>query len=329
MSFKKWIIGENINYNIEISYDNVDRTLIKKRKEIIESEKIRREKIEETSEEKLIEIIEYNLLDYPNKNQLILSIKNAKNNLENLKQEYNKLWNWIKDNSKYELRKILSQIWLYEEKISDYKFDESELEVYLSREKENSIKEAEEIKNIILKTISNIKGWNNSKITIEVYLNENKEDVSFYNSYFIELGSNLNFSLFYDEGKIEIDDVLESGDEDFFDNVKEEEDYFNLINELKNYGRKKENKVLTLYTARPKKDRMVYLDAKTLPKNIFLTNSYSHAEGLAYDLADKNEPRDIWKVKINQKYLTQTLDGPIKYYQVTSNNAEVITINLA
>lgn len=115
----------------------------------------------------------------------------------------------------------------------------------------------------------------------------------------------------------------------FFNNQQEQIDYFNLIKELKYPGSSsKTGNFLILYTARPKKDRDIYYNAKTLPANIFLTNSYSHAEGIAFDLSEKDEPRDIWKVKINEKYLIKTLDGPIKYYQVIKDNAPIEYIKL-
>ncbi len=128
------------------------------------------------------------------------------------------------------------------------------------------------------------------------------------------------------DGIIEIDDVLEGGDEDFFTSNEIQSDYFNLIEKLKNPNGIKE-KILTLYTARPKKDRKIYLDATTLPLNIFLVNNADHAEGLSHDLGN-NEIRDIWKVRVSNKYLTQTLDGKIKYYQVTKNNTPIISIDL-
>ena len=68
------------------------------------------------------------------------------------------------------------------------------------------------------------------------------------------------------------------------------------------------------------------MSSKSLPSNIFLTNNYNHALGLASDLGH-NEIRDIWKVRIDSKYIIKTLDGPIKYYQTVSD-APVISMEL-
>ena len=86
-------------------------------------------------------------------------------------------------------------------------------------------------------------------------------------------------------------------------------------------AKKKKDKILTLYTARPRKDREQLLANKTLPINVFLTDSQEHAEGLAIDLSGGQGTRDIWMVKINSTYLTKTLDGPVKYYQLTKEHA--------
>ena len=84
---------------------------------------------------------------------------------------------------------------------------------------------------------------------------------------------------------------------------------------------------MTLYTARPKRDRQQLLTSQTLPINVFLTDDEEHAYGLAHDLSDEGETRDVWIVRINSKYLTKTLDGPIKYYQITTDDAPM-DINL-
>jgi hypothetical protein len=123
------------------------------------------------------------------------------------------------------------------------------------------------------------------------------------------------------EKSLDIDDVIDGGDEDFFSSPQVQADYFNLINELKKPGSTSRGKTLTLYTARPKADRERYLKSPSLPVNVFLSNTYDHVEGIARDLATKEGERDIWKVRIDSRYLTQTLDGLVKYYQVTTDNA--------
>jgi hypothetical protein len=175
-------------------------------------------------------------------------------------------------------------------------------------------------------TFSRIPYWNNSPIIISANPAENEYGPMLEpaDDALITLGTSKfspNFSFFQIDGKIEIEDVLEGGDEDFFHSTEIQADYFNLVNELKKPGSTNRGKILTLYTARPRKDREQFLHSNSLPANLFLTNDYDHAEGLAIDLAGSGEKRDIWKVKIDSRYLTQTLDGPIKYYQITVPNA--------
>lgn len=120
------------------------------------------------------------------------------------------------------------------------------------------------------------------------------------------------------EGKIIIDDVLESSDEDvnFFDSSETKMDYFNLIAELKYPNSTNKTKIITLYTARPRKYRDLYLDTAAIPPNLFFTNKLSSAEGLAIDLSFSDTKRDVWKVRIDKRYLIETLNtGSEKQYQ--------------
>lgn len=126
-----------------------------------------------------------------------------------------------------------------------------------------------------------------------------------------------DFTVFTDKGKIVgIDDVLEAGDRDFFHDPALELSYFHLVMELKKPGSsKKPGKNLTLWTARPTKDRKLYQDAKHVPTNIFLTTDSHRAYGIAHDLGG-HEVRDLWKMVINEKYLLKTLEaGHVRDYQ--------------
>lgn len=129
-----------------------------------------------------------------------------------------------------------------------------------------------------------------------------------------------------------IDDVLDAGDADFFSNKLLEMDYFNLIRELRSPGSTQYfGKILTLYTARPISDRQKYMNATTIPSGIFLANNFSHVSGIAVDLAeDLNRPRDIYKVRIYEKYLFLAQDlGLIRYYQtIGQDEVPVVSINL-
>lgn len=127
------------------------------------------------------------------------------------------------------------------------------------------------------------------------------------------------FTLFVtDDGKItEVEDVLEGGDEDFFRSPKGQADYFNLVNEIRHPGSSSKGKVVTLYTARPTRDRERYEGARDIPANIFLASTLDEAEGLASDLGS-SEVRDVWKVRVDTRHLVKTLDTPrVKHYQTT------------
>ena len=169
------------------------------------------------------------------------------------------------------------------------------------------------IKAKIEKAISQIE-WNGSVVTISPQ-SSSGELVS-TDSAEIGFGSNIGFTWFNHDGKIEIGDMLEAGDTDFFRDQKVQDDYFNLIEELRNPG--STGKILTLYTARPAGTDQIH-------RNIFLSNSLDHVEGLSRDLSS-DKPRDIWRIKINSKYLTKTNDaGRIQYYQLTNPNFKIIS----
>jgi hypothetical protein len=127
-----------------------------------------------------------------------------------------------------------------------------------------------------------------------------------------------DFTVFTSKGKVdEIDDVLEAGDTDFFHDPIEQVQYFDLVRELKSPGStQRGGKMLTLWTARPVKDRQRYEKARTVPTNIFLTTDPDRAVGLSRDLGG-GRARDVWKVVIDSRYLVQTLKaGHVRDYQV-------------
>lgn len=153
------------------------------------------------------------------------------------------------------------------------------------------------------------------------------------NVYNVEVGKGSfgtpSFTLFVtDDGKItEVEDVLEGGDDDFFRTPKGQSDYFNLVNEIRHPGSSSKGKVVTLYTARPTKDRERYEGARDVPANIFLASTLDEAEGLASDLGS-SEVRDVWKVRVDTRHLVKTLDTPrIKHYQ-TTDRTPVTSIDL-
>lgn len=138
-------------------------------------------------------------------------------------------------------------------------------------------------------------------------------------SFNVEIGKRgVGFSVFTDQGKIkEIGDVLHAGDTEFFHDPIEQLQYFDLIRELEKPGStQRAGKLITLFTARPVKDRRRYERARTIPTNIFLTTDPHRAAGISHDLGG-GQVRDIWRVIVDSRYLVKTLDtGRIRDYQV-------------
>ncbi len=118
-------------------------------------------------------------------------------------------------------------------------------------------------------------------------------------------------------GPREVDDVLDFGDRDFFKNDEDAADYFKLVQAIRDPSSvKKSGKAVTVYTARPVKDRRIYDNAKGVPTGIFVTTSADRAEGFGRELGG-TEGRDLWKIKISDKNLVRTLKtGRVSDYQV-------------
>ena len=162
--------------------------------------------------------------------------------------------------------------------------------------------------------------WNGSRVIVEAIPLENDLIVQDSASVSI-IGQGqteaypASFTYFEMDGQLELEDILEGGDTDFFSDNLVQADYFNLINSLRNpVANSEQPKILSLYTARPVKDRQVYADTKEIPSNIFLTNSYAFAEGFAREYGGN---KDIWKIRIADKYLVKTMDdGKQRQYQV-------------
>jgi hypothetical protein len=101
------------------------------------------------------------------------------------------------------------------------------------------------IKKEIEDAISHIQNWSGSTVLIEPSSSHNQFneiDISATDSALVYLGTDEYapyFSLYKDLDDypgIQIDDILEGGDTDFFKTPQIQSDYFNLIAELKNPG---------------------------------------------------------------------------------------------
>lgn len=267
-----------------------------------------------------------NNLEYPNVYNLRAAIQSK--NVDRIRKSLSDIFRWEEQNENVDWSQIghvVRSIHDYCDQMNGYQMQWTEFAI------EKKIKElmAETMVNMqaIQKAISNaigvIPNWNNSPINIEARPIDKDNDLGPETTATIEvvggngLGGEASFTVFSSEKGFVIDDVLESGDSDFFESDLVQSDYFNLVNAMRNPQTFEKKKVLTLYTARPKKDRNVYLNATQVPRNIFLTNRLDFAEGFALEYGGE---RDIWKVRISSQYLMQTMDDKgHRQYQVVGD----------
>jgi hypothetical protein len=186
----------------------------------------------------------------------------------------------------------------------------------------NTRKYGERVLEQIVAAARRARGWSTGQIRIKPFVGSFSGEPEDNFQVWIGPGKYApTFTAFTTKGKISmIEDKLEGGDLDFFRDADIQRDYFNLIAEIENPGStSKPGKDLVLWTARPTRDRRLYLRSKSLPTNVFLTTDPARARGIARDLGGR-EVRDLWRVVINEMHLTQTLDaGRLKDYQVVSS----------
>jgi len=231
-----------------------------------------------------------------------------------------------------ELIEAMKQLRTYadqlEESAVDYReYNEQSAEEDYQRISQETAQNMQNIAIFAQQAIGRIESWNGSPVTV-MARTVHKNDSYFEpeTSATIEFGPpggdmSPSFTVFEigEKGAV-IDDVLEAGDEDFFTSGTIQSDYFNLLKEMKSPGSSGSGgKIMTLYTARPMKDRAIYESKSEIPSNIFLTNSLSSAEGIAMDLGGSEGIRDVWKIQIDSRYLVPTLEGMEKQYQVVGN----------
>lgn len=311
---------ENISSNlVKIELENLRKLLTKKLEDFFTDH-------EDTTEElksfKLdLNYVRKELKDYPKLNELIIHLSTKPND----NSWYDGLRVWQKSlpsEEGYQVFNVIRYLMKYQDSLEERKIDKNEYYKYLNEVLEKTQSNMMEIKSNIENSISRI-DWNGSIVKIFPLHHQTDEDfLSPSISAEIKVGNKNGDFQYWKEGeRFIIEDILEADEEEseyFFTNEQEKQDYFNLISQLQNPNKK--DQILTLYTARPAKDREFYSKTDYLPANIFLSNSFNHVDGLANDLQGTEDRRDIYKVKINSKYLIKTLDGPVKYYQVIKNS---------
>lgn len=267
-------------------------------------------------------------LNYPKLIQLQQAITSS--DVDSLNTLFLDLYNWSKNKipqDKYnDFYKVTRELRDFLDKYDHVSYSEDEVQSDIKRTVQMTQLNMEQIKTKIEEAIHRINNF--SVDVIRIVPNPGYSEYSYKETYMqpgnsavVYLGKGdymmPSFSYFTDGDKVEVDDILEGGDTDFFSSNEIQANYFNLIRELKNPGSpQKPGKKKYLYTARPVSDRNFYINTKTIPNNIFLTDNYNDAEGIAMDFGS----RDIWKVVIDERYLVQTLDGSIKHYQVVGDN---------
>lgn len=205
---------------------------------------------------------------------------------------------------------ILEHIQMKQKNIPSRKFSMEDARKTLEEFSNITLVNMQKIKNLIESKIQKIKQWNGSFILIEAAEYDKDQDLGPEDSARIYVGGEHGpmFSLFVMGESYEIDDIMDGAEdiEEFLDQ-KTKYDYFSLINALQNKSKVSEK--LILYTARPVKDRKFYEDNIRLPANIYLTDNFNRASGIALELAREDKYRDIWKVKLSAYDVVVTFDG--------------------
>lgn len=322
------------NSQIQISINNYTKSLIYRINSILEFGEKEKQRLSTFSLD--INNLENNLkiLNYPNIPLLLKSLQDRDSLNDLIWDFYNFQRKLDYKNPNWTLaRKTLQELRDFETQNGSIhsEFSEKDAEELIKQYNQETYQNGLKTKQFLENVISNISNWNNSPITLDAYEIDKDNDIGpeeNFTVYFGDLTSHTSFTLFNNKGKYIAEDVIDASEgEDFFPNPQITSDYFNLIREIQKPGSSSQGKVITLYTARPIKDREWYLNNQSLPPNVFLTQTYDHAEGLAIDLGG-NERRDIWKVRINTKYLIQTLEGMEKQYQVISNSNVPVSMEL-
>ena len=318
---------ENSN-NISININDFKQKAYKKIKDFIEDYKDKTEKLSLLQPN--INLIKNKLKDYPKINELVSALESSNKNLIKIlvRDCYNYLMS-LNFEDRYKVFDVYRHISDIEDKLSNRELNEEDQYKYAKEQVKKTYRNMSIVKDMIENALGRME-YNGSSITINpTYYPDNAEEfIPDSSAGDVVVGSNKNglFSFILENNKLIIDDILEAEDDDFFSNDFEKQDYYNLISALQNPNEIKKEIIITLYTARPAKDREFYSNTNYLPANIFLSNSFSHVDGLAGDFGD-DERRDIYKIRINSKYLVKTLDGPIKYYMVIKD-APVESIEL-
>lgn len=222
----------------------------------------------------------------------------------------------------------------------------------------HKISTAEKITNYINSIIPKMPTWHGSKVIVEPNINLKPQTYSsskndaysefssvFPNDFYEEKpeheGGSANvyvgnkYAYFMvstdDYKKYNLDDLMETigteEHEEFFSTDEESQDYYNLAKYIKNPRSLEHSTIVTVWTARPQRDRSVFENAHEVPKGIFVTTKQSSAMGIAQDFGSgdkENVERDVYRIRIEDKYLLTTNDAMGEtWYQVVGNTDKI------
>ena len=220
------------------------------------------------------------------------------------------------------------------------------------------INETQKFKIIIEDIISKMPMWHGSRVIISPSINLDTKDYSYGSNdaysrfssivpedYYedepknnggsveVSVGQkNAYFAVWTDDyQKFDLGDLMETigtdEHEEFFTNDEESQDYYNLAKYIKNPRALTQTKVITVWTARPRRDRATFENTHEIPKGIFVTTKHSSALGIAQDFGsgDKEQTeRDVYQIRIEDKYLLVTNDAIGEtWYQVVGNTDRI------
>lgn len=335
LTFSQWL-ESNVSHSI-IDIEDYKYGLEKAKQETYDFTRANREKAAKLDTNKLFQDLQVALKDYP-KLPLLMRVLATKNTRAIL-QMYGRLQDEYFSKRPYdqvrEARRVARDIFTYMDSLSD-ESEEDELrsiDQSFANLLAQTVKNMEVIKQKIDEAITNIPRWNNSPVVIKPELSRDQAG-----SFVLEpettaaifVGKIPDLMVGFDEtGKLEVDNVVDADEDDFFPNNSEKADYFSLINEIRNPGNSRKNKLITVYTARPVKDRQFYLQGGELPDKIYLTSTFDDAVGQANELKGSEPTRDVWRFRLNMNDLLLVNNaGKIKHYQLIASNVKPASAEL-
>ena len=217
-------------------------------------------------------------------------------------------------------------------------YDDKQLKVDFARLVSETTDSMRAISGLIKRAVSRVPDWSGSRVIIVA--DHQKDSIEASQQADVVLSHRMSraplrpgFTVWLQGRSLVVEDVLDAGDPEFFSKTDSSlsGDYFGLVGELREPGSsRKKGRVLTLFTARPAEERSLYRRAKTVPSNIFVSSNLNRVVGIAAEtLFGREGKRDVYRLRINERYLNKTLDtGKIKDYQTFHRSGKVPVENI-